>query len=321
MPTGTGVDRQVGYAVESSYGAGVVVTRFLPAISATITKDIQVSESNAQIAGAKVLRSTQWMQAKAMVGGDVQHELHTQSMGLLLRAAFGTVTTTGAGPSYTHVFSPADKTVSFTTQVGVPATFGSVLPQTSTGCKVQSWEIAVSAGEIVTWGMTVVAQEQTYGTAIATPSYAANLTSWHARSLSVQIDGTLVPTRSFSVKGETNLTTDDRLFAGSTVIAEPLSKGMDSYTGQIDAEWGNPSALGTLLYQRFLTGTEGTLVAILAAGTLAGTITANIRFDGTTPTATDSGITPLSLPFTCVASGTLDSSAISVRMVNNDAAA
>lgn len=320
MPTGTGMDRQIGYAAEATYGTGVTVTRFLPAISETLKKDITPTESAGQFAGQKVLRSTQWTQGNATVGGDIQHELYTQSMGLLLRAAFGTVTTTGAGPSYTHVFSPADRTVSFTTQVGVPTTYGSVIPHTYTGCKIQSWELGVSAGEIVTWGMTVIAQEESSGTAIATPSYATNLTPWHAKSATFTMGTVTVPVKSFTLSAGINLT-DDRRFLGSTIIAEPLQGALEEYTGTIDIEWGNPTSQGTLLYQRFLQGTESALVCNLTAGTLAGTITANVRYDGSTPSWSDNGIVQHSIPFKCIASGTLNSTAISVQIVNNDATA
>lgn len=320
MPTGTGLDRQIGYAAESTYGTGVTVTRFLPLISETLGKEINPVESAAQFAGQKVTRSIQWTQGAATVGGDVQHELYTQSIGLLFRAAFGTVTTSGTAVPYTHTFSPADKTVSFTTQTGLPTTYGSVIPFTYTGCKIQSWELGITPGEIATWGMTVIAQEETRGTAIATPSYAANLTSWHAKSATFTIGTVTVPVKNFTLGAALNLSTDRR-FLGSTVIAEPLQVGLEEYTGSITVEWGNPSGLGTILYDRFIQGTESALVCTLASGTLSGTITANIRYDGTTPQGPDNGIIMHEIPYKCVASGTLDSSAISVRLVNNDATA
>lgn len=324
MATGTGIDRQVGYAVETTYGTGVTVTRFLPAVSDTLSKQINPTESAAQIAGAQVLRSTQWKQGDATVGGDVSHELFDQSMGLLLRAAFGTVSTTGTAVPYTHTFFPASPSVSFTTQVGRPATYGSVIPFTYTGCKIQSWELAASAGEIMTWGMTLIAQEESTGTAVAAPSYASNLTPWHARYGTLTVDGTAVPVRSFSLSGANNLT-DGRRFIGSTVIAEPLRGDLAEYTGQFEAEWGNlgtaSSTYGTALYNKYVTGTEGTLVYSFVSGTLSGTVTANVRFDGNTPNNGDRGITMHTVPFKCIASGTLDSNAVTVVIKNNDSTA
>jgi hypothetical protein len=324
MATGTGLDRQIGYAVESTYGTGVTVTRFLPVVDESLAKEINPTESEGQIAGALVRRSTQWKQGDATVGGDVSHELYDQSLGLLLRCAFGTVTTAGTAVPYSHTFWPVATVPSFTTQKGVPATYGTVVPLTYTGCKIQSWEWAMAAGENATWGMTLLAQEETMGTALAAVSMASNITPWHARYGTLSIDGTLVPTKSFSIGGENNLS-DDRRYLGSTVIADPLRADLAVYSGEFEAEWGNvgtaAATYGTSLYQKFLEGTEGTLIQTLVSGTLSGTITANIRFDGSTPVAGDNGITMHTVPYTCIAAGTLDSGAITVVIRNNDSTA
>ena len=324
MATGTGLDQQIGFVVESTYGTGATVTRFLPLISETLKKDINPSESGAQIAGAQVLRSTQWKQGDATVGGDIQLEIYDQSMGMLLRAAFGTVTTSGTAVPYTHNFFPASPSVSLTCQVGRPATYGSVLAQTYTGVKIQSWELAASAGEIVTWGMTTVAQEESSGTALATASYATNMTPWHARYGTLAIDGTLIPCPAFKIGGANSLN-DGRRYIGSTVIAEPLRADLADYTGEFTAEWGNigtaSATYGTALYQKYLAGTEGTLLYTMVSGTLSGTIQANVRFDGSTPNVGSRDIVMQTVPFKCIASGTLDSNAISVTVKINDSAA
>lgn len=324
MATGTGLDRQVGYAAETTYGTGVTVTRFLPAVSDTMSKQNTHTESGAQIAGAQVLRSTQWKQGDSAVGGDISHELYDQSIGLLFRAAFGTVDTSGTAVPYTHTFWPTTPSVSFTTQVGRPTTYGTVVPLTYTGCKIQSWELAASAGEIVTWGMTVVAQEETVGTALASASYSSSLTPWHARYGTLTVDGTAVRVRSWSLSGNNNLT-EDRRYVGATIIQEPLRGNLAEFTGSFEAEWGNlgtaSSTYGTALYNKYLTGAEGTLVFGLVSGTLSGTITANVRFDGDTPNNGDNGITMHTVPFKCITPGTDDAEALTAVLVNNDSTA
>ena len=110
-------------------------------------------------------------------------------------------------------------------------------------------------------------------------------------------------------------------FLGSTVIAEPLRTDLATYTGNMKLEYGNPSARGTLNYAAFLGGTEGTLIAALVSGTLTGTITANVRFDGTTPNVSGRMITDHPIPYKCVASGSLDQHALQIQIVNNDASA
>lgn len=320
MPTSTGLDAQIGYVVESTWGTAAVVTRFLPLISETLSKDIERVESASTFAGQQVIRSAQWTAGNAKISGDIQHELYDQSFGLLLRAAFGTVSTSGTAVPYTHLFWPADASVGFTTQVGIPTTYGTVVPFTYEGCKVQSWELGIKAGENATWGMSIVAEEERMGTALATASYAANLRPWHARSASLTIAGVSHNVKGFTVGGDNSLAAE-RFFLGGTTIGEPLRQDFAAYTGQLDIEWGNPSAQGTLNYHRFYGGTEAALVCTLASGTLAATITANVRYDGGTPNVAGRGIVEHSIPFKCVDSGTLGSGAISVQIMNNDATA
>lgn len=324
MATGTGLDRQIGYAIESTYGTGVTVTRFIPAISETLAMEITTVESEGQIAGAQMLRSSQWTQGNKHVGGDIGHELMGEDMGILFRAALGTVNTSGTAAPYTHEFWPASANVSFTTQVGRPTTYGSVIPFTYTGCKVQSWELSCQADEIVTWGMTVIAQDEQTGTALASASYSTTARPWNARSGAVTIDGTAVPVRSMTVSGDMGLS-DNRWYVGSTLLGEPLRVANMAITGQLEVEWGNlgtaASTYGTALYQKYVSGTEGTLQQVFTSGTTTATITANIRFDGQTPNSSDKGIVMHTVPFKAMTPGTLDSAGFKVTMKNSNATA
>ncbi len=320
MPTGTGIDAQIGYVVESAYGTAATVTRFLPLVSETLSKQIERVESPGSIAGAHVLRSNQWSQGNATVGGDVQHELYDSSIGMLLRAAFGTVTTTGSG-TYTHVFWPTNPGVSLTAQVGRPTIYGSVVPFTYSGCKVASFEIAGAAGANWTAGFTFVAQEETMGTALAAAAYTSGIRPWRFQDATLSIAGVTTPIKSFKLSGDNSLA-DDRRFLGSTVIQEPLRQELGAFTGEIMPEWGNPSAQGTLNYHRFFGGTEAALiVTATAGGTASATITANVRYDGVTPNVSGRGIIDQTIPFKCIASGTLDSNALSVQIINGDSTA
>jgi len=320
MATGTGLDAQISYVAESTWGTAVTTTRFLPLISESLKTEIARVESPGIIAGQQVLRSTQWTQGNKTITGDVRHELYDQDFGLLLRAAFGTVSTSGTAVPYTHLFWPANPGLSFTTQVGRPLVYGTVQPFTYEGCKITSWDLGISAGENVTWGMSVVAEEETMGTALASASYTTGLRPWHAKSASLTIAGVAHNIKAFSIKGENGVDTERR-FLGSTVIAEPLRKELAAYTGQLDIEWGNPSGQGTLNYHRFFGGTEAALVCTLASGTLSATITANVRYDGVTPNVSGRGIVEQSIPFKCIDAGTLDSGAITVQIANNNSTA
>ena len=319
MATGTGLDAQVGYVAESAWGTSAVVTRFLPLISETMKKEIERVESPSIYVGRQTWNTDQWAPGMAMIGGDIQHELYDSSIGLLLRAAFGTVNTANASGTYTHTFWPAAPGVSLTVQIGRPTIYGTVVPFTYEGCKVQSWEIAAAAGENLTYGHTLVGEEETMGTALASASYTASIKPWRFQNATFSLAGSTTPISAFRIGGANNLV--ERRFVGATVTSEPLRENLAEYTGELTLEWGNPSAGGTLNYHRFFGGTEAALVmTAVAGGTASATITANIRYDGTTPNVAGRGIIEHSIPFKCIA-GTLDSQAIQVQLVNGDSTA
>lgn len=325
MATATGLDLQVGYVAETTYGTGVTVTRFLPAISESIKEDIDMVESAGIYAGAQVLRSVQWAQGNKTVSGDIQHELYTQSSGLLFRLALGTVVTATAGGTSVHTFTPVAPYLSASVQVGVPTVYGSVIPKTMTGAMIASWEVAGAAGANLTWGATWVGQELTLGTTLASASYSTTMRPWSFKETSLTIDGTVIPVKSFKIGGDNGLA-DSRRFLGGTTISQPLREKLAEYKGEFEAEWGNATSgsgtlLGTLGYTRFTGGTESALVITMVSGTLSGTITANVRYNGETPQVGGPGIVAHKVPFKCIASGTLDSNAITVVIHNNDATA
>lgn len=156
----TGMDAQIGYALETTVGTPATVTAFVPLLSETLGQEKNRLESAGIIAGRRVLTSDQWNGGNVTVSGSVQHELYNRGLGKLFTVMFGAVTTTGAGP-YTHTFTPGDLTGdALTVQVGRPAVNNTVYPFTYAGMKVASWEIACSAGEIATLGLDLVGQRE-----------------------------------------------------------------------------------------------------------------------------------------------------------------
>lgn len=321
MPTGTGIDAQIGYFAETTWGTAGTVNRFHPLVSETLQSQIERVESKAQFAGRQVMTSQQWAAGNKTVSGNIAHELFDQDMGVLMKAAFGTVSTVTAGGTGTHTFFPASPVVSFTAQVGRPVIYGSVIPFTYQGLKIAKFMLGAKAGEIATWGMDIVGQEETMGTALASASYTANMKPWVFSSMTFSVLGTSTLVKDFTLEGDNQLDAGRR-FLGSTVIAEPLRSNLAAYTGALSLEWGNPSSRGTLNYLAYLGGTEGTLISTLASGTLAATITMNVRFDGTTPNfAGGAAILEHPIPYKAVASGSLDQHAIQVVLVNNQTSA
>lgn len=230
MP-GTGIDAQIGYALESTVGTPVTVTAFLPLVSETLMQERARLESAGIIAGRTVLTSNQWNGGDITVSGSVQHELYNRGLGKLFTAMFGAVSTTGAGP-YTHTFTPGDLTGdALTVQVGRPATNGTVYPFTYAGMKVASWEIACSAGEIATLGLDLVgSREIDYRTVTdgVTTSGSAAITSasasFNASDVGNPISGSGIPsgTTIASVTSATAATLSANATASATGVTFTL---------------------------------------------------------------------------------------------------
>jgi len=159
MPPLTSISAQLAAVAESTWGVPVTPSVFVPMVSETmaIASDNRV-ESNAIIAGARVLRSGQWDGGLRMVGGDLGLELPSESAAIRLWLEHMMGTVSGSGPWTFTPGSLAGK--GLTVQVGVPGIGGTVWPKTYPGCKVNTWEIGWTAGEIVTFGLGLMAKTE-----------------------------------------------------------------------------------------------------------------------------------------------------------------
>lgn len=307
----SGLSAQLGFAQETTYGTPVTVTRFVPLVSESLAREIERLESAGIIAGARLVRSQQWSAGNQNVGGDLGLELYDRSIGLLFKHMFGAVSSTGAGP-YTHTFTPGSlEGLGLTVQVGRPDVAGTVQPFTYAGLKVASWELGLSAGEIATLGLSVVGKSETTGIALASASYATSIAPMTFVGAAVTVSGSSSRVRSLSLAGDNGLDVD-RYFIGDTQRDEPLETQLREYTGELDTEF-----MGLTDYNRFVNGTESTLVIALAKGSSTCTITCNVRYDGQTPAVDGPGIIGQTLPFKAIAT-TNDAAGITAVLVNSD---
>jgi hypothetical protein len=205
MALKSGLAGQIGFVTESTAGVAKAPTLFLPFVSEAIEYQKERLESESIIAGRRVLDSDQWNGGNNTVSGDIGLELMNRGLGVLFKHMFGGVATTGSGP-YTHTFTPGDLSgVAFTTQVGVPGVGGTVHPKTAAGCKVMSWELACSAGEIATLGLTVTGQRLQMGTRSVSdgvttngsPTLESAAADFTGADLYKTVSGTGIPTGAY----------------------------------------------------------------------------------------------------------------------------
>lgn len=313
MALKSGMAAQLGVKAETTWGTFVAPTRFYPLISESLTEEIDRLESEGIIAGQRVLRSEQWAAGNVDVGGDIQTELYQQGMGALLKACFGAVATTGAGP-YTHTFTPGDLTDDhLSVQVGKPDVAGTVQPFSFYGMKVTDWELSIEAGGLVMLTTSLVGKQLATSDALATASYGTGAaTPFTFRHATASVAGGAANVKKLTIKGSNGLDTDRR-FIGSEYRAEPLEADLREYGGTVDLEFESLTQ-----YNRFRNANEVALVSTISAGASASlTTTMNVRFDGATPEVDGRGIVQLSAPYKCIGT-TTDASAITAVLISND---
>lgn len=313
MALKSGLAAQLGVKAETTWGTFVAPTRFYPLISESLTEEIDRIESEGIVTGLRVLNSAQWAAGNVDVGGDIQTELYQQGMGALLKACFGAVSTSGAGP-YTHTFTPGDLTDDhLSVQVGKPDGAGTVQPFSFSGMKVTDWELSMEAGGLVTLSTSLVGKQLATSESLATASFGTGAaTPFTFKHASATIAGGAANVKKLTISGSNGLDSDRR-FIGSEYRAEPLEAELREYSGTVDLEFESLTQMN-----RFRNATEVALVATISAGASASlTTTMNVRFDGATPEVDGRGIVQLSAPYKCIGS-TTDASAITAVLISND---
>lgn len=170
MAIGSGISAQIGWAIETTAGTIVTPTVFNPLVSESLSIERARLESAGIIAGKRVMTSDQWNGGNITAGGDVGLELYNKNLHELFRGIMGA--TSGSGP---YTLTPGDLSDDvLTVQVGLPGVGGTVHPKTLGGCAVASWEIAGTAGEIVTLGATLAAMNGHIGSRTAADGTTTN---------------------------------------------------------------------------------------------------------------------------------------------------
>jgi hypothetical protein len=312
MALKSGMNSSLGIVNEVTYGTYVAPTRWVPHVKAPLDFGIDRLESEGIMAGRRVLDADQWAPGNKTVKVPLGLELYDRTIGLFFTHMFGGIATTGAGP-YTHTFTPGDLTgKSFTAQIGTPnTTDGTVHPFSLLGCKVDSWELGLKAGETATLGLDVVAKDVTTAQALAAVSYATGIgIGMTFVGAAVTIAGSAYKSQEVTLEGSNGLATDRR-FIGDQTIDEPLEAELREYKGKISSELFDLTA-----YNRFVNGTTAALVISLAKGTATATFTMNVRFDGDAPQVEGREIVMNELPYKCI--GDTDAGAITCVLVNSD---
>lgn len=310
MAIRSGLNSQIGYAAEATWGTSATPTRFLEFNSESMKLDVQRIESQGLRATNRVLRSDRWAANKKGVTGDVEHEVQSKGFGLLFKHALGTVSiaTTASGTnSKDHTHTLGDPYgLGLTCQVGRPDVSGTVQPFTYTGCKVTEWELSNEVDGILMWRMGLDGQDEATATALATASYVASTELLTYVGGTITVAGSSFDLTNFSLKGANGLKTDRHFVRASVLKKEQIAAQSVELSGQIEAEFESLTA-----YTRFTAGTtaaivakwEGTTIEASSKYTVQVTLPV-VRFDGETPNVSGPDVLMQSLPFKVLYDGT-----------------
>lgn len=192
--------------------------------------------------------------------------------------------------------------------IGKPIT-GTGIPAGATIASIQSATAATlsvaatATGSSLTFGI---------GSVLAATAYPATLKPFAFHEAVVTVAGTVASVKKLTLSGKNGLV-KDRYFLGSKERKVPLEGDLHEIAGSLDVEFEDRTQ-----YNRFVNETQVALIVALTHSTGESlTVTANIRFDGTTPGDNGRGIVPLTIPFKAI--GTTDAAACSVVWKSTDA--
>lgn len=303
---------QVGIKTETTFGTGVTPDIFVPVLSASLNIDEGYIRSEGIRAGRRTRNPARL--GRRVVGASVEQELYNGSIATLMKHAFGAVSTTGAGP-YTHTFTPgAHLAKSFTFQVGVEDTGGTVNPVTLTGSKMPSWSLSASVGELAKFSYDVSSKDATTATGLAVASYSS-LTPFSFIDAAITVNGSPVASANAVTLSCNKGLRTDRHVLGSRTILEQREQDRFEFMTEITADFD-----ALTLWNLSIAATQVASVLTISNGTESLTITCSGQVVGDPPSLENQGIESQTIRLDH-SHASSDASAITAVLIDSEASA
>lgn len=307
----TGIHGSLGFAAETTVGTFVTPTRHIPIISESLSRNIERIDSDTIRGGRYTRHSDDWSAGKSMCEGTIETELYDRSIALFLRHCIGAVSTSGTGP-YTHVITPGSTAgLAMSVQVGRPDVSGTTRVFSYYGMKTRGVTISCEAGQRAMMSVDMVGLTENTAQSLTTVSYASNLVpfTWDQATLTLQ-GASAAAVSDISIEIAQTLD-EDRLFLGTTTLADPLP--IDLLDIQIT---GTAEFDALTFYNNYTAGTVASYSIAFSDGTYSLTFAGTARMDGATPTL--SGREKLTVPFTLTPVGSTDAATFTCTAVTPD---
>lgn len=305
MSGATGLDAQLGYAEETTYGTYVAPSREIVFLDESLTLDMKTVESQGIGTGQRFERTDQWVRGKRQVSGDIHAEVSSKGFGLFFKHLLGAVSTTADGAGKKHSFTAANlfgKSLSI--QVGRPDVGNTVDPFSYVGCKITKGSFKQQVEGFLEMTLSIDGRDEDTSKTLAAVSVpTAEHFDWN--TLAVTLSGSPLNVTDLEFDIENPMNTDRFFLAASNLKKEPLENARRKFSGKLMLE-----DEGLTNYQHFVNGDIVPIVFTWTGLTTYDTgnyrliITLpNCRFDGTTPNVKGPDIVPQELPFVALDDG------------------
>lgn len=323
MPTGTGLDSQLGAKRETTYGTRAVPDHFFEFRSESLSLEKNFLVSQQLGAGSTFARGSRRVATTRAGAGNIVMEATNQGMGFwfdLMHDGVVTPTQIAATPAYlqTHnIGLTTGAAKSATIQVGRPSTDGTVRPFDYLGCMVTGWSMAWDDYLLLT--LNLDAQEEKTDQTLATRSLPSALKSFVFTQGSLTIGGVAVADVSTgSMESARPMQTDFYPLGSSGLKSRPVPNGFASANGTLNARFTDLTH-----YARFTAGTRAAVVLTFTGDVISGAnfeqikITmADVGFNGETPNVDGPEVLDLAIPFSAFYDGT--NAPVKIEYVSTD---
>lgn len=258
MGTRSGLDAQIGFAAESTFGTGVTPSRFVEFDNEDFKETPTWLEGEGLRAGKKFKRDSRVSVAQYDVNGKIDLKVPNKGLGLLLQQMIGSSATPvqlDTSTAYEQIHTPGDLYgKSLTVQIGRPeAGSGTVQPFTYKGCKVSQWELSVQDGQFLMLSVTFDGRNEDTSTGLATASYAADAQLFNFSHASLKLGGTAATASGktsitggvavatvisqIQIQGENPMDVQRYGVGNAGLKNEPIENDYPTVTGTLDAEF------------------------------------------------------------------------------------
>lgn len=315
MGTRSGLDAQVGFAAEGTFGTVQTPTKFVEFDNEDFKLAPTWLEGEGLRAGRKYKRDVRVGQSKRDVNGKLDIKVPNKGIGLLIKHMIGSSAVPaviGASTAYQQIHTPGDLFgKSLTIQVGRPEPgTGTVVPFAFLGCKCSQWELTVADGDHAKLSTTWDGRDEDTATGLAAASYATGAGLFNFAHTSLKLGGTAATAgtpsqisitggaavstviNQVTVRGENPLEVGRYGVGNAGLKKEQLENDYPTVTGSFDAEFAKAE-----FYDVFKAGTSVAMELSMSFGDAGGGnpfllsfIAPKIRLKDATPSVNGPGL-------------------------------